>query len=343
MSDSTSKKKRKYSEDYLDYGFVELIDKSGVTKPQCMFCLAVLSAESMRPCKLKQHMESKHKQYVGKDHDFFVRHKNNMKKQRLDSTGIFQQDMEAAVEASFHVSYLIAQKKKPHNIGEELIKPCTATIVKLMLGENQANKLNKLSLSNNTVQRRIFELSQDIKEQVIEEIKKADLFSIQLDESTDVQSCAQLLVFVRYIHEGVIKEEFLFCRSIESTTRGEDVMKILSDFFEEEGLDWKMLCGVCTDGAPSMLGNKSGFVKLVKEKSPDVAAVHCMIHRQALACKTLPQTLLETLNIVIETVNFIKSSALNSRLFKLLCEEMNADHKNLLYYTQVRWLSKGTY
>ena len=70
-----------------------------------------------------------------------------------------------------------------------------------MLGEESVKKLNPISLSNNTVQRRVSEISTDFKEQVILEIKEAplNLFSIQLDESTDVSNCAQLLVFVKYI------------------------------------------------------------------------------------------------------------------------------------------------
>jgi len=37
------------------------------------------------------------------------------------------------------------------------------------------------------------------------------MFSLQVDESSDVTSCAQLLVIVRYIHSGDIKVEFFFC------------------------------------------------------------------------------------------------------------------------------------
>lgn len=98
------------------------------------------------------------------------------------------------------VSLEIAKKKKPHIIGDELILPCAKTMVKLVLGEKSAEKLSAISLSNNTVQRRISLMSDDIKEQVIQKVKEAGLFSIQLDESTDVQSCSQLMVFVRYVH-----------------------------------------------------------------------------------------------------------------------------------------------
>ena len=42
------------------------------------------------------------------------------------------------------------------------------------------------------------------------------MFSFQVDESADVTSCAHLLVFMRYIHSGDIKEEFLFCEVLQS-------------------------------------------------------------------------------------------------------------------------------
>ena len=66
-----------------------------------------------------------------------------------------------------------------------------------------------------------------------------------------------------------------------------------------------------------------------------------MIHRYALACKTLPNFLKKVLNSVVKIVNFIKKNATIFRLFKQFCEEMDTDHETLLYYTAVRWLSKG--
>ena len=111
-------------------------------------------------------------------------------------------------------------------------------MVKLALGEKSAKKLNTISFSNNTVHRRISHLSDDIKEEVIQEIKRAGLFSIQLDESTDVQFCSQILAFVRFVHDEDLKKEFLFCQPLEQSTKGEDVMQKLTEFFESEDLDW---------------------------------------------------------------------------------------------------------
>ena len=45
-------------------------------------------------------------------------------------------------------------------------------------------------------------------------------------------------------------------------------------------------------------------------------------------------------SVVIKVVIYVKSSALDTRLFSKLCKDMDADHTALLYQAQVRWLSK---
>jgi len=101
------------------------------------------------------------------------------------------------------------------------------------------------------------------------------------------------------------------------------------------------LIGCTTDGAPSMLGQKSGFQAYLKTVSPNATVVHCFIHRFALNAKTLPPELLSCLNQIIKMVSFVKSSALNTRLFARLCEDLGSKHKCLLYHTEVQWLSRG--
>ena len=56
------------------------------------------------------------------------------------------------------------------------------------------NKLSSLTLSDNTNQRRIEEKTEDIKNQVVEQIKQLTVYVLQLDESTDVSSCAHFMV-----------------------------------------------------------------------------------------------------------------------------------------------------
>ena len=98
-----------------------------------------------------------------------------------------------------------------------------------------------------------------------------------------------------------------------------------------ENLSWQKCVGICTDGAPAMLGVNSDFVAHVKRIVPSVITNHCMIHHEALASKTLPDELQSLLKSVIEVVNFIKSNALNTRLFVNICMEMDSCYQNLLF------------
>ena len=90
-----------------------------------------------------------------------------------------------------------------------------------------------------------------------------------------------------------------------------------------------------------MLGQKSGFRARVMKIAPHVKFLHCMIHRFALSCKVLPAEFVDVLSLVIKMVNNVKGSALNSRLFKILCADLGADYSVLLFHSNLRWLSRG--
>ena len=120
-----------------------------------------------------------------------------------------------------------------------------------------------------------------------------------------------------------MKTELLLNHEVSTTTKGKD---ILDSFFKKNGLDWKNLVGYTTDGTPSMLGSRSGFQSYVKAVSPNVTSVYCFIHRFALCTKVLPAQLLACLKQVVKIKNFVKASALNTRFFKQLCEDLGSEH-----------------
>ncbi|GAA6095268.1 protein ZBED8 [Tachysurus ichikawai] len=79
-----------------------------------------------------------------------------------------------------------------------------------------------------------------------------------------------------------------------------------------------------------MLGRKSGFGALVKADAPHIIVTHCILHRHALATKTLSPTLAEVLKIVVECVNYVRNSALRHRIFSELCKEMGSEFEFIL-------------
>jgi hypothetical protein len=98
----------------------------------------------------------------------------------------------------------------------------------------------------------------------------------------------------------------------------------VSDHFKENGLSWENLADICTDSAPVILGCYFEFM------TKAITGTYCAIQRQALATK-----LCNLLTLTIKTVNSVKISALNIRLFAALCAELGADHNTLLFHMEV--------
>ena len=89
-----------------------------------------------------------------------------------------------------------------------------------------------------------------------------------------------------------------------------------------------------------MLGRRSELQGKVAEMNSKTRHLNCVLHRYALACKTLAPGLILVLGNVVHMINIIKSSFLNTSLFFLLCLELGNDREALLFHTEVRWLSE---
>lgn len=71
------------------------------------------------------------------------------------------------------------------------------------------------------------------------------------------------------------------------------------------------------------------------------ASLCTVIYREIVIIQKMLLEPKNTINSVIKVINYIKANALNSGLFKRLCDEMDAKHKCFLLHTEVRWLTKG--
>ena len=109
---------------------------------------------------------------------------------------------------------------------------------------------------------------------------------------------------------------------LRTTTRGENVFELVDKFSKENDFQWSKIVVCTTDGAPAKLGQNLGFQTRVKAVSPSVISVHYFLHRIALAAKLLPPNLKKSLNLAFKMVNYIKTSALNSRHFKVICKDI---------------------
>ena len=119
----------------------------------------------------------------------------------------------------YQVAFLCVKKNKPHTIAEKLVKLCVMEMTKTVLETEADKKLNLVALSNNVIHSGICDISKDILQQVIANIK----VSLQLDEATDISFYSQLLSFVWYVKDEEVGEEFLFCEPLTTITKSIDV------------------------------------------------------------------------------------------------------------------------
>ena len=63
--------------------------------------------------------------------------------------------------------------------------------------------------------------------------------------------------------------------------------------------------------------------------SGPITFTHCRIYREALAAKKISAKLCVALQDAVKIIDYIKSRALNSRLFSSLCKEMDSEFSPL--------------
>ena len=103
--------------------------------------------------------------------------------------------------------------KKPQTIAGTLVLPAAIDMVKMMFGKPYAKQLRQIPLFDNTVGRRINDVSEDICDQLLPQMRTSKS-AMQVDNVTDVAKDAHLIAYVRYFEETDIIKNILSCKLI---------------------------------------------------------------------------------------------------------------------------------
>lgn len=149
-------------------------------------------------------------------------------------------------------------------------------------------KIKQTPLSAATATRRAEMLAQDMQSQLDAAIHTAPCVALAVDESTDINDNAQLVVYIRFYHaeKKDFIEDILGVTALTTHTRGEDIYLAIKEMLMQRGISLKHVVSITTDGAPSMIGKEKGAVNRMKEDNPDLCSYHCIIH-QSVLCSTL--------------------------------------------------------
>lgn len=127
---------------------------------------------------------------------------------------------------------------------------------------------------------------------------------------------------------------------LHGTTKGTDIYEVLKKSTDKIG-GLEKCSAIVTDGAPSMVGENTGLVGLLRKDGVTSPTIHCIIHQSALCGKSIKQK--EVFKVVVKTINVLRggNKALLHRKLKEFLDDMNAEYGDLLLFNQVRWLSAG--
>lgn len=206
-SQSSSVKKRKvdsenraFQEEWTENYFFILNSKAN--KPQCLICNTCIAL--IKSSNVKRHYQQNHENYekeyptgstaraekIEKLKKNFHHQQNKMVK--------FTTVQQRATRASFHISTIMAKHMLPYS-HSDIIKEILIEAVSLMFPDKKdvIEGIKTIALSRNTTTRRVEDIAENLKKQIIKDLMKVDNFSLAIDESTDINDVAQLAVFVR--------------------------------------------------------------------------------------------------------------------------------------------------
>jgi hypothetical protein len=105
-------------------------------------------------------------------------------------------------------------KNKRDTTAESLIMPACKIIERTMIGREAESEIDKVLVSDNTISKRVDDMSHDVGA-ILSEILKNTNFALQVDESTDTTNKNQLLAFVRFENEGEIMENLFLVKNYQ--------------------------------------------------------------------------------------------------------------------------------
>ncbi|KAE8741214.1 hypothetical protein FOCC_FOCC013248 [Frankliniella occidentalis] len=202
-------------------------------------------------------------------------------------------------------------------------------------------------LSKSTVNKLIKIIGSNIQEKIIEEVKLAKIFSLQVDSTQDVGVLDQLAIVVRYVSPLTgMPSERLIKLTVSHDNTGEGLFKLIKREFASLGIDLRNCVACSFDGAANMSGCFKGLQTRLKEINPNLQFTHCAAHCLNLVlsdtCKDCNDCnklfgLLETAAV------FISQSYKRMEVWSSIAKASNSAHRKLRRLQKIgatRWWSK---
>jgi hypothetical protein len=183
-----------------------------------------------------------------------------------------------------------------------------------------------------------------LRTETLAEVRASPAFALGIDESTDVSSTQQMIVYVWYLKGSTLKIKFLAVVSLKSAT-AQAIHAALMDCINAWDLPVDNFVAFGSDGASTMTGKDNGVSALLKRDFKYQISFHCLAHKLALsakgACKDVPY--FESFDATTHSITsyFSKSPKRTIRMDEIKEALGLTEVGNILRDVATRWLSKG--
>jgi hypothetical protein len=182
-------------------------------------------------------------------------------------------------------------------------------------------------------------LAEVVVDELVSEVGESGVFSIMLDESTDVSVSQNVVVYVRYLASvgGKVTPvtRFLGIKQLSVAT-AESIFCELVSLLGSFNFKLDKLVGVSTDGAFVMVGCKSGVVTRLRQVTSGLLATHCIAHRLALGKIRYLVKFQDVLNSMFK---YFASSPKNMSKLQAIEAVLQSFQTHLQQVFHTRWLS----
>ncbi|KAF3841488.1 hypothetical protein F7725_007350 [Dissostichus mawsoni] len=198
-------------------------------------------------------------------------------------------DQERATAASLRVAWILGKNKRPFT-DAETVKECMLASIEEVVADEKIRKsvidsIKNIPISDTSTSRRVETLASDVFEILLDKLRKAEVMSLAIDESTDSSDVAQLCLYVRFFDGECFREDLLGLIPLDGHTTGEVMFHKVVSFFKEHKLGLDRINMLVTDGAPAMSGRTQGLSARLADVAPQLRSLHCLIHQSLLCAK----------------------------------------------------------
>jgi hypothetical protein len=178
-------------------------------------------------------------------------------------------------------------------------------------------------------------------------ISSFKLFSLLVDDSTNVCRVKQLCVYVRYVDSNInVITLFLGLREIGSEgATSQKLFLLICDVLKEYDLEMKNMVSFCSDGASNMRGLHNGLLALFRAQIPDLIDYYCSSHRFNLVIQKFLQmtpNINNPINDIVDISTHINLSPNRISLLHDIQHQFNKPSYQIHQRILTRWSSTFT-